>query len=111
MFPASTCSPPYFLTPRRRPAVSRPLREEPPAFLCAIVNPLALTGALSGADDFLDAHHGLVLAMATLAARVLAAPLLEGDDLGGAVLLDDLGNDLGALESIAKLGIATAAQH
>src|SRR6056297_3786398 len=36
MLPGITASPPYFLTPRRRPAESRPLREEPPAFLCAI---------------------------------------------------------------------------
>src|SRR6185369_10314762 len=36
MLPASTSSAPNFLTPRRRPAVSRPLRDEPPAFLCAI---------------------------------------------------------------------------
>src|SRR5262245_11084684 len=36
MLPARTCWPPVFLTPRRRPAESRPLREEPPAFLCAI---------------------------------------------------------------------------
>src|SRR3546814_9831721 len=27
-------SPPNFFTPRRRPAESRPLRDEPPAFLC-----------------------------------------------------------------------------
>src|SRR5688572_20343602 len=36
MLPARTSSAPNFLTPRRRPAVSRPLRDEPPAFLCAI---------------------------------------------------------------------------
>src|SRR5680860_543456 len=36
MLPGMTDSPPYFLTPRRRPALSRPLRDEPPAFLCAI---------------------------------------------------------------------------
>src|SRR5262245_65792117 len=36
MLPARTRWPPVFLTPRRRPAESRPLREEPPAFLCAI---------------------------------------------------------------------------
>src|SRR5262245_491126 len=36
MLPARTDSPPNFLTPRRRPAVSRPFRDEPPAFLCAI---------------------------------------------------------------------------
>src|SRR5882757_8654610 len=37
ILPASTASPPYFLTPRRRPSESRPLREEPPDFLCAMV--------------------------------------------------------------------------
>src|SRR5580698_4279923 len=31
-----TCSPPKILIPRRWPAESRPLREDPPAFLCAI---------------------------------------------------------------------------
>src|SRR4051812_50140040 len=36
MLPASTRSPPNSLTPRRLPAESRPLREEPPAFLWAI---------------------------------------------------------------------------
>src|SRR5436309_3144832 len=36
MLPGTTTSPPYFLTPSRRPRLSRPLREEPPAFLCAI---------------------------------------------------------------------------
>src|SRR5580704_426452 len=36
MFPASTASPPKIFSPRRWPAESRPLREDPPAFLCAI---------------------------------------------------------------------------
>src|SRR6056297_788357 len=36
MLPGITASPPYFFTPRRRPAESRPWREEPPAFVCAI---------------------------------------------------------------------------
>src|ERR1700758_3861034 len=36
IFPASTCSPPKIFRPRRCPAESRPLREDPPAFLCAI---------------------------------------------------------------------------
>src|SRR5579859_1987813 len=36
MLPASTASPPNFLTPSRWPAESRPLREEPPAFLWAM---------------------------------------------------------------------------
>ncbi len=33
MLPLMTLSPPNFFTPRRRPAESRPLRDEPPAFL------------------------------------------------------------------------------
>src|SRR5215472_5655194 len=36
MLPASTCSPPKIFSPRRCPAESRPLRDDPPAFLCAI---------------------------------------------------------------------------
>src|ERR1044072_8829560 len=37
MLPASPLSPPYIFSPRRRPALSRPFREDPPAFLCAVV--------------------------------------------------------------------------
>jgi hypothetical protein len=33
MFPARTCWPPNFFTPRRCPALSRPFLELPPAFL------------------------------------------------------------------------------
>src|SRR5690349_17591872 len=36
MLPARTCSPPKIFKPRRCPAESRPLRDDPPAFLCAI---------------------------------------------------------------------------
>src|SRR5690606_18941541 len=36
MLPAMTASPPNFFTPRRLECESRPLRDEPPAFLCAI---------------------------------------------------------------------------
>ena len=35
MFPVTTCSPPYFLTPRYLGLESRPLDEEPPCFLDA----------------------------------------------------------------------------
>src|SRR5829696_4211896 len=42
MLPARTLSSPNFLTPRRRPAESRPLREEPPAFLWAMMNSVDL---------------------------------------------------------------------
>src|SRR5450759_2696031 len=36
MLPASTISPPVDFKPIRRPAESRPFREDPPAFLCAM---------------------------------------------------------------------------
>src|SRR5690606_12200785 len=49
MLPGMTCSPPYFFTPRRRPAESRPLRDEPPAFLCAMVQTPSLISAYSSA--------------------------------------------------------------
>src|ERR1700750_2348444 len=84
MLPATTSCPPNFFTPRRRPAVSRPLRDEPPAFLCAI-------GVCSLAGDVGDAQHGDVLAMAILAAAVLPAALLEDDHRVQAVLGDDGG--------------------
>src|SRR5690606_33894664 len=49
MLPPTTSWPPNFFTPRRRPAESRPLRDEPPAFLCAISNYLLLlVGGLLG---------------------------------------------------------------
>src|SRR5204862_5494461 len=90
MLPGMTISPPYFLTPSRRPALSRPLRDEPPAFLCAISNPPAAARLAAGAD-LGDPQHGLVLAVAVLAAVILPPLLLEDDDLVGAALLDQLG--------------------
>src|SRR6187399_2892025 len=48
MLPPTTSWPPNFFTPRRRPAESRPLRELPPAFLCAISNYLLLLVGLLG---------------------------------------------------------------
>src|SRR5262245_49706033 len=110
MLPASTRSPPYRLMPRRRPAVSRPLREEPPAFLCAMGTILELSRR-SDADDVLDANGGFVLAVAPLAPRVLAPPLFESDNFGGASLFDDFGGYLGAGNGGgAELG-RVAAEH
>src|SRR5579875_1331490 len=107
MLPGMTASPPNFLTPRRRPAVSRPLRDEPPAFLCAMSvssggngfglglgRDRGLGGDRERLGDVLmavggdagDAEHGHVLAVAVLAAAVLAAALFEDDDLVEAVL-------------------------
>src|SRR5258706_10205985 len=89
MLPASTIWPPKRLTPRRWPGESRPLRELPPAFLCAMAKS-------SGQLDAGDLEHRQVLPVAVLAARVLPPALLEDDDLGAAGLLDHLGGHQGA---------------
>src|SRR5687767_8151178 len=88
MLPGITISPPNFLTPSRRPALSRPLREEPPAFLCAISNPPAPPRSGAGMD-LGDPQHRLVLAVAVLAAVIVPPLFLEDDDLVGAALLNE----------------------
>src|SRR5690606_4763093 len=81
MLPATTASPPNFFTPRRRPAVSRPLRDEPPACLCAI----------SGAPYSLSALGAAFLAGAffagfsAAASSVLAAAFFGAAFLAGAL--------------------------
>src|SRR5438045_8071555 len=66
MLPARTASPPNFFTPRRLLSLSRPLRDEPPAFLCAMSNYFAfgdfLAAALAGAAFFVDGVSALALA-------------------------------------------------
>src|SRR3990167_4462023 len=149
MLPASTASPPNFLTPRRRPAESRPLREEPPAFLCAICQTPSCSGffgrrllgrgglfgrglllgrrlgfhslsrfRLGGrclglgfrlrllAADCQDLQDRVLLTMAVLAAVIVAALLLEDDDLVGLRLRDDLGRDL---EAVGRLQLGSLA--
>src|SRR6266851_366652 len=97
MLPGITISPPYFLTPSRLPALSRPLREEPPAFLCAILSllrlhrrsrgPPAPRPPAGGGDalsvDLVDPQHGLILAVAVFAAVIVPPLFLEDDDLVG----------------------------
>src|SRR6185437_11189358 len=90
MLPATTSWPPDFLMPRRRPSVSRPLRDEPPAFLCA------MSGAPLGGRDAGHAQHRDMLAVAVLAPAVLPAALLEDDDLVEPVLRDHRRGDRGA---------------
>src|SRR5690625_269591 len=85
MLPAVTACPPKSLTPRRRPAESRPLRELPPAFFCAIAS---VSSAADG--DVSDADARQLLTMAHGTTVVLATLLLEDDDLLVAGLLDDL---------------------
>src|SRR5580693_8385561 len=77
ILPASTSSPPYFLTPKRFECESRPLRVLPPAFLCAIrVSP---QGTLR--DDLRDLHIGVGLPMCLLTLVMLAAPKLHDSHL------------------------------
>src|SRR5712691_3100201 len=95
--PGTTISPPNFLTPSRLPRLSRPLREEPPAFLCAICcSFLALR--TDRAPDLCDTQHGLLLAMTLLTPIIVPSLFLEDDDLFGAPLLDHGGADQGAVE-------------
>src|SRR5215472_16168980 len=95
MLPGTTISPPNFLTPSRRPRLSRPLREEPPAFLCAICHSL-LGPRGAGTSDLGNAQHGLLLAMTLLAPVVVPPLLLKDDDLRRPGLLDDGGGNRGA---------------
>src|SRR5512137_1363122 len=82
MFPARTNSPPYFFTPRRCPWLSRPLRLEPPPFLCAIVYLLLL-------GDRIDANFSILLAVTRLGADALLGFISEHDDLGPFDLFHD----------------------
>src|SRR2546423_1550650 len=99
MLPGTTISPPNFLTPSRRPRLSRPLREEPPAFLCAIrhslfgLRPTGFGLRTTGTRDRGDAQQGLVLAMTSFAPIILPPLLLEDDNLGRPGLLDNCGAD------------------
>src|SRR5437764_5430526 len=76
MFPARTVSLPNFFTPRRLLSLSRPLRDEPPAFLCAMSNYFAfglfLAPPLAGAAFCVEA------ALAVLPPPVLFLPLAFG---------------------------------
>src|SRR4029078_3078038 len=86
IFPASTCSPPKRLTPRRFDSESRPFFELPPAFLCAMTYS-------SGAADRSDFDFGEQLPMPLLALVVLAAAEFDDADLVALALGDDLGLD------------------
>src|SRR5262249_45392574 len=87
MWPGMTISPPNFLTPSRRPRLSRPLRDEPPAFLCAIRHSF-LVPRTPGTPDLGNPQYGLLLAMTLFAPIIVPPLLLEDDDLWRAGLLD-----------------------
>src|ERR1700730_5671085 len=100
ILPGMTIWSPNFLTPSRRPALSRPLRDEPPAFLCAICSSLLglQPRRAVGTSDIGDAQNGLLLAMPFLAPVIVPPLLFKDDDLGRPGLLDDGGADRGAVE-------------
>src|SRR5439155_25973363 len=89
MLPAEIGCPPNIFTPSLWPGESRPLREEPPAFLCAML-------FFRSRGNSRDLHLGEVLAGTALPVGVLAPFLLEGDDLGPAAVLDDFRFNAGA---------------
>src|SRR4029078_8552073 len=65
MLPARTVSLPNFFTPRRLLSLSRPLRDEPPAFLCAMLDYFfgdLLAAPLAGAAFSVDPDLALALA-------------------------------------------------
>src|SRR6516164_126334 len=113
ILPGTTISPPNFFTPRRRPRLSRPLREEPPAFLCAICCSLFALRTVA-ASDLVNAQDGQLLAMTLLTTIVVPPFLLENDNLGSPRLLDDRGADRGATEQRragSNLGALADHQH
>src|SRR4051812_7810184 len=78
MLPARTVSLPNFFTPRRLLSLSRPFRDEPPAFLCAMTNYFAfgdfLGAPLAGAAFFVDGLLAAGLAAAGFFAAASGAP-------------------------------------
>src|SRR3954447_5940718 len=90
MLPARTVSLPNFFTPRRLLSLSRPLRDEPPAFLCAMSTYFAfglfLGPPLAGAAFFVDGVFASALAGAAfLAPGFEALPASEFAGAGFAV--------------------------
>src|SRR5208283_4705907 len=74
--PAPIGSPPKAFTPRRLDCESRPLRELPPAFLCAMfAYPFVTPRALD--DDVVDLELGIALAMPLMLLVMLAPAHLE----------------------------------
>src|SRR5208283_3410429 len=92
MLPASTSSPPNFLTPRRFECESRPLRVLPPAFLCAIYS--ISSEILS--HDLRDFHIGIGLPMSLLTLVVLAAAEFDNTHLVALAVALDGRHHLGA---------------
>src|SRR5687768_5462020 len=112
MLPARADWPPNNFTPRRLLSLSRPLRELPPAFLCAIVNYFALgvflAAPLAGAAFFVDAALAGFSAAALAGADFLALGALSGSALAtsaGAGLGVSCSSTAGAAADSLGLGV------
>src|SRR6266550_3115796 len=106
IFPARTVSPPKTFTPRRCPWLSRPLRELPPAFLCAIAYSPTLR------FDCRNLECGLVLPVALLPAVAFSPFFLEDADFFGSDLADNLAAHFGIChERSADFGLAVSADE
>src|SRR5215813_7958442 len=107
MLPAGTTWPPKRFTPRRWPGESRPLRELPPAFLCAIA--LLLLGLRGLGLGGLRLRLGLALGgdrLGLLRLLGLGFGLGLGGLLGG---LGAVGQDLGDAQDREVLAVAILA--
>src|SRR6185437_8264571 len=81
MLPARTVSLPNFFTPRRLLSLSRPLRDEPPAFLCAMLDyffEVFLAPPLAGAAFFVDPDSAFALEAAAPSALLAAGFFAAG---------------------------------
>src|SRR5688500_15141472 len=112
MLPARADWPPNNLTPRRLLSLSRPLRELPPAFLCAISNyfffGVFLAAALAGAAFFVDAGLAGFSAAALAEAAFFALGALSGSALAssaGAGLGVSCSSTCGAAVDSLGLGV------
>src|SRR5690606_33189584 len=73
---------------------------------------LRTLGRLGAAgEDLGDPHHGIILPVAPLPSRILAAPLLESDDFWSAALFHDLDRNRRARDEWETEFRLVAAQH
>src|SRR5437762_14165232 len=110
MLPARADWPPNNFTPRRLLSLSRPLRDEPPAFLCAMSNYFAfgdfLAAPLAGAAFSVEAALAVLPPLALflpLAGLAFAVPVAAG----GLARASSFGAGLG-VSTVSTCGAATA---
>src|SRR5215470_15215126 len=121
--PALIASPPNTFTPSRFACESRPLREEPPAFLCAIFSSYPLLdhwgslGWIADLDpsvDCVDAQFGEILPMTRVLLKMLAPAHLEDPYLVVPAVSEHGGSDRGACNqrrAHAQIGSVADGEH